>query len=113
MTCWYAFSRVFRRLNFVSSYDWFIALFARAVIGQSSHFGYNTQFKAILLIFYSVFSTGKEPDWAAVPQRLLETITEEDQPDNSASTKGNALESSSGRHLNWYAVLRFFSRSEE
>ncbi|KAL9969256.1 hypothetical protein ACROYT_G021452 [Oculina patagonica] len=33
-------------------------------------------------------STGGKPEWAAVPQRLLETITEEDQPDSSVVTKG-------------------------
>lgn len=37
------------------------------------------------LIFWFIFSVGKEPDWATVPQRLLETITEEDQP----TMKGN------------------------
>ena len=75
------------------------------MIGQSNHCGCDTQFRAIPLIFYSVFSTGKEPDWAAVPHRLLETITEEDQPESSASTKGNALDSPSESTSN---VARIF-----
>ena len=42
--------------------------------------------------FVLSFSVGREPDWKAVPQRLLETITEEDQvEDTSVITKGNFI----------------------
>ena len=32
-----------------------------------------------------------EPHWAAVPQRFLETITEEDHTDSSVAPKGKAM----------------------
>ena len=43
------------------------------------------------LINEFISSTGGEPEWATVPQRLLETITEEDQLDSSVAPKGNTL----------------------
>lgn len=49
-----------------------------------------------LLIFQLISSTGSAPDWSAVPQRILETITEEDNPNISVATKGNTLHYHSG-----------------
>lgn len=50
-------------------------------------------FYDILIDAYSL-STGSEPEWATVPQRFLETITEEDHPDSSVATKGSVMLSS-------------------
>ena len=40
-----------------------------------------------------MYSTGSEPEWATIPQRLLETIIEEDHPDGSVGSEGSALTS--------------------
>ena len=40
MTCLHAFSRAWRQLH-VFAFDWFIALFASAVIGQNNYFGFG------------------------------------------------------------------------
>ena len=42
VTCSHAFSRAWRKIYaFASSSDWFIALFASVVIGQSNSFGFG------------------------------------------------------------------------
>ena len=51
------------------------------------HVGYRSD-----RCFILSFSVGREPDWKAVPQRLLETITEEDQVETSpVIAKGNLI----------------------
>lgn len=51
------------------------------------HVGYRKDRCFILSL-----SVGREPDWKAVPQRLLETITEEDPVESSpVIAKGNLI----------------------
>ena len=54
------------------------------------NFEHIAEVEKLDILINLICSTGLEPEWEDVPRRLLETIREEDQLDNSVATTGIA-----------------------